>query len=152
MLVLEELDVTGPHEAVDHESNHPRQILADHSVLIQILFTPAAVHSEFSGYALANPLPGQANQAPVLSHAKTAPGVLFDGDGGELGQTGYQVQAMGVVEDLSGGHQVLLNAGGALPPLGQQGHKVRQVLVVDLGQGHVTKERQDVVVNAAAKY
>jgi len=152
MLVLEELDVTGPHEAVDHESNHPRQVLTDHGVLIQIEFTPAAVRCEFSGYSLTNALPGQANQAPVLSHGKTAPGVLFDGDGGELGQAGNQVQAMGVVEDLSGGHQVLLNAGGALPPLGQEGHKVSQVLVVDLGQGHVAKERQDVVVNAAAKY
>ena len=46
----------------------------------------------------------------------------------------------------------MLNAGGAVPSIGQQGHKVSQVLVVDLGQGHVAKERQEVDGNAAAKY
>jgi hypothetical protein len=46
VLVLQELDVTGTHEPIDHKTYQPSQVRADATVLLHIEFASAAFGSD----------------------------------------------------------------------------------------------------------
>lgn len=109
MLVLQELDVAGAHEPVDHESDRPVQVGVDLAVLRQYGFAAAVFLGELVGHRLTDLLPRQSHQVPVFGNGKTAPRLVRDLDDRKLGHIFDDAAAVCVCKDLAYGHHVLMH-------------------------------------------
>jgi Ca2+-binding RTX toxin-like protein len=66
MLVLEELDVAGPHEAIDHEPDEPMQVRIDHAMPFKNLTAAAVFLGERLGHRFPNPLPCKTHKVAIF--------------------------------------------------------------------------------------
>ena len=78
MLVLEELDVAGSHEAIDHEADKPMQVRIDHAMPFKNLTAAAVFLREHFGHGFTNPLPCKTHKVSIFGNGKTAPRLVGD--------------------------------------------------------------------------
>ena len=150
VLVLQELDVTGTHKAIDHKAYQPSQVLTDAPILLNIEFTSAAFGCDRSWDSSSNQPPCPRNQAAVFPNCEAAPWLALDLHTGKTRQAPYQVHSVCIVKHLSSSNDVLLNTGWTQALVVEPLHKVRQVLVVDGVNGHGAKAGLYVFAESAA--
>lgn len=151
VLVFHQLDIAGPHEPVDHKTDHPRQVRTDLCVAIKNGGAAAAFVGKLVRHLPAHSPPCVTHEIAVLGDGKTTPWLVHDLDAGKPGNVFDQANAMCVCQHFSNCDQVLLHGRGAEITAAQLLHKVRQCLEAHLIDGHLAEEGQDAVVDAVAK-
>ncbi len=151
MLVLDELDIAGSHEPVDHEANEPMQVQVDLPVLLKNLPAASVFFRELVRHCFANSLPCKTHKVSVFGNSKASAWLVRDLDDWELGNVANQAAAVCVCKDLANGNHVLMNCCGTQIPIAHHLHKVRQLPEANLVHAHVPKVRQDAVVHSIQK-
>ena len=131
VLVLQELDVTRTHKAIDHKADQPSQVRADTPILLHIEFTTPAFGGDRCGHSSSYKSSCPRNQAAVFPNCEAATWLALDLHTGKTWQALDQVHTVCIVKHLSSRNDVLLNTGGAQALVVEPLHKFRQVLVVD---------------------